>query len=57
MIVHVRPPRRPNPRDPKARLVLEWADVAFYIFSLVLIAVALVLALAYGGPSILSALR
>lgn len=57
MIVHVRLPRRPNPRDPRARLVLEWADVAFYIFGLVLIGVVLVLALAYGGPSVVNALR
>lgn len=57
MIVHIRMPRRPDPRDPKAKLVLDWADVAFYIFVLVLIAVVLVLALVYGGPSVLSALR
>jgi hypothetical protein len=39
---------RSRPRDPKARLVLEWADVAFYIFTLALTAVVLVLAVVNG---------
>lgn len=42
MTVHIRPPHRPEPSDPLARRVLEWADVIFYIFWLVLSAVLLV---------------
>jgi len=50
-------PRRPQPTNPRAKLALEWADVSFYIFWLVLIAVALVLALVTYGPTLLGALR
>lgn len=53
MIVHVRLPRRPRPRDRKARLVLEWADVAFYIFGLVLTAALLALAAFASGTMLL----
>jgi hypothetical protein len=57
LIVHLRLPRRPSPRNPKAKRVLEWADVIFYIFCLVLTAVVLVLAVASYGPSIGSLIR
>lgn len=53
VIVHFRVPRRPEPTDPRARRVVEWADVVYYIFWLVFSAVAVVLALALYGPSIL----
>jgi hypothetical protein len=46
-------PRRPDPTDPRARRILEWADVAYYIFWLVFSAVASVLALVRYGPSFL----
>jgi hypothetical protein len=54
MIANLRPPRRPKPTDPRARRVVEWADVVYYIFWLVFSAVVAVLALALYGPSILS---
>jgi hypothetical protein len=53
VIVHMGLPPRPKPRDAKAQLVLEWADVGFYIFRLVLTAVVLVLVLVFYGPAIL----
>lgn len=56
MIVHTGLPRRPEPRDAKAQLVLEWADVGFYIFRLVLTAVVLVLGVVSYGPTILGLL-
>lgn len=57
MIVHVPLPRRPTPQDPKAKLVLDWADVIFYIFCLAFTAVSLVLGLAYYGPTVLGLLN
>jgi hypothetical protein len=51
------PSHRPEPRNPKARLVLEWAEVAFYIFWLAFTATALVLALASYGPTVTGLLR
>ena len=54
MEIHV--PSRPKPQHPKAKLVLEWAEVAFYIFCLALTAVVLVLAVVEYGPTILTSL-
>jgi len=42
MTVPVRPPHRPEPTDPLARRVVEWADVIFYVFWLAFSAVLLV---------------
>lgn len=53
VIVSLRPPRRPEPTDPRARRVVEWADVLYYIFWLTLSAVVVVVALVSYGPSIL----
>jgi hypothetical protein len=50
--VDLRLPRRPEPTDPLARRVLEWADVVFYIFRLTFSAVIVVLALVLYGPSV-----
>jgi hypothetical protein len=52
VIVKLRAPRRPEPTDPRARRVVEWADVVYYIFWLAFSAVAVVLALALYGPSL-----
>jgi hypothetical protein len=46
-------PRRPEPTNPRARRVVEWADVIYYIFWLALSAVLVIVALAVYGPSIL----
>lgn len=54
MIGNFRPPRRPEPTDPRARRLVEWADVVYYIFWLAFSAVVAVLALALYGPSIFS---
>lgn len=54
MIVIFRVPRRPEPTDPRARRVVEWADVVYYIFWLVFSVVVVVLALALYGPSIVN---
>lgn len=51
--MELRLPRRPQPTDPKAKLAVEWAEVAFYIFCLALIAVVLALTIAMHGPTIL----
>jgi hypothetical protein len=48
VIVPLRHPRRPEPDDPRAKRVVEWADVVFYVFTLALTAVVLVLAVANG---------
>jgi hypothetical protein len=45
--------RRPEPTDPRARRVVEWADVVYYIFWLAFSAVVVVLALALYGSSLL----
>jgi len=48
---------RPTPESPRARRVVEWADVAFYIFLLAYTAVSLVVFAIESGPLILSALK
>jgi hypothetical protein len=53
MIVVPRLPRRPQPTDPTAKLVLEWAEVIFYIFGLVVSATVLVLSLVHYIPAVL----
>lgn len=52
MIVLFRFPRRPDPIDPRARRVVEWADVVYYVFWLAFSAIVAVLALVLYGPSI-----
>jgi hypothetical protein len=54
VIVVFRVPRRPEPTDPRARRIVEWADVVYYVFWLVFSAVVVVLVLAFYGPSILT---
>ena len=53
MNLNLRPPRKPEPTDPLARRVVEWADVIYYIFWLVLSATVIVVGLAFYGPAIL----
>jgi hypothetical protein len=48
-------PRRPQPDDPRARAVLEWTDVVYYVFSRVFCAGVLVAAVLMYGPAALSA--
>jgi hypothetical protein len=43
-------PRRPEPRDRRARQALEWAEVCNYIFWLVLVATTVVVTLIRYGP-------
>ena len=45
-------PRRPEVTSERARRVVEWADVLFYVFVLAVIASALVLGLVIYGPDI-----
>lgn len=52
VIVMFRVPRKPEPTDPHARRVVEWAEVIYYIFWLALSAVVAVLTLAIYGPSL-----
>jgi hypothetical protein len=52
VIVSFRAPRKPEPTDPRARRLVEWADVIYYIFWLAFSAIAAVLALVLYGPSI-----
>jgi hypothetical protein len=51
MIWRVPTPRRPEVTSDRARRVLEWADVAFYLFSLGMIAAILVAAVLIYGPA------
>ncbi|HEV3483887.1 MAG TPA: hypothetical protein VG106_00665 [Vicinamibacterales bacterium] len=53
VIVMLRIPRRPEPTDPRARRIVEWADVVYYIFWLAFSAVVVVLTLVLYGPSLL----
>ena len=53
----VRLPSRPKPRDPRARAVLEWAEVVFYVFCLALLAAALTLAVFGHEPPLIGSLR
>jgi hypothetical protein len=46
-------PRRPYPTSERARAVVEWADVAYYVFWLVFSAALLVVAVLEGGPEVL----
>lgn len=54
VIVSFRAPRRPEPTDPRARRVVEWADVVYYIFWLAFSAIVAVLALVVYGPTIVT---
>ena len=54
MIVNLPLPRKPEPTDPRARRVVEWADVIYYIFWLAFSAIAVVVAFALYGPAILT---
>jgi hypothetical protein len=56
-MLQLRPGRRPEPTDPRAKLVLEWAEVVFYILGQALTATVLVVALIEYGPSALSLLK
>lgn len=53
----LRPPHKPEPTDPRARVFLEWTDVIVYAVwrasSVIALAVALILAVLLYGPSIL----
>ena len=46
-------PRYPEPQSERARQVVEWAEVAFYVFCLVLTAVALAMGVVMHGPEVL----
>ena len=48
--MELRFPIRPRPESAQAKLALEWADVCFYIFCLMLIAVSLTVAIVMYGP-------
>jgi hypothetical protein len=54
VIVHLPLPRKPEPTDPRARRVIEWADVIYYVFWLAFSAIAVVVAFALYGPAILT---
>jgi hypothetical protein len=54
MIVNLPLPRKPQPTDARARRVLEWADVIYYIFWLAFSAIVAVVAFALYGPAILT---
>jgi len=54
--MQLRYPRKPEPLDPRARRVVEWAEVIYYVFILIFSAVMLVLA-AIHGPEIVTLLR
>jgi hypothetical protein len=53
----LRPPRKPEPKDPRAQSFLEWTDVIVYAMwrasSVVALIVALTLALLLYGPGLL----
>jgi hypothetical protein len=53
VLVNVRLPSRPEPTDPRARQVIEWAEVIYYIFWLAFSAVAVVRALELYAPALL----
>jgi hypothetical protein len=50
VIARFRPPRRPEVTSKRARQVVEWADVVFYIFTLGILAASLIVALVTCGP-------
>jgi hypothetical protein len=52
MYLGSRLPRRPEPSDPRAKRIVEWADVIYYIFWLLLSAIVVVIALLTYGASI-----
>lgn len=54
--MQIRLPRKPEPRDPRARSVVEWAEVIYYVFVLIFSAVILVLA-AVHAPDLVTLLR
>jgi hypothetical protein len=54
VIVNLPLPRKPRPTDARARRVLEWADVIYYIFWLAFSAIVAVVAFALYGPAILT---
>jgi hypothetical protein len=49
----MRMPRRPEPTSERLRRIVEWADVIFYVFCLVISGIALALALVGYGPDVL----
>ena len=53
MIPHPLLPKRPQPASPRARAVVEWAEVLYYVFRLVFSAVLLGLGLLQCGPELL----
>ncbi len=54
--MHIRYLRRPEPRSERARTVVEWAEVIYYVFVLIYSAAMLVI-LAVHAPEILFGLR
>ncbi len=52
-LVSLRIPLRPQPTDPRARRLMEWAEVAYYIFWLAFSAAVAVRAFELYGSSFL----
>jgi hypothetical protein len=53
VLVNFRLPRRPQPTDPRARQVVEWAEVIYYIFWLAFSALVVVRAFELYGVALL----
>lgn len=49
-------PRRPDPDDPRARVVVEWTDVVYYVFWRAFCAGVLISSAVTYGSAALSAL-
>lgn len=46
-------PRRPEPTDPRARRVVEWAEVIYYVFVLSMAEITIALGVVLHAPALL----